>query len=52
MRLINPEYFYNTNEAKWVRIVERWFYCVFAVKLGVYGNRYLRKEEEEMGMMM
>lgn len=51
VKLINPEYFYNTNEGRYVSIVERWFYSVFAIKLGVYGNKYARAEEMEMEMM-
>jgi hypothetical protein len=42
VKLINPEYFYNTNEGRYVAIIERWFYCVFAIKVGVYGNKYAR----------
>ena len=52
VKLINPEYFYNTNESRYVKIIERWFYCMFAIKLGVYGNKYAQIDESEMEMMM
>ena len=45
VKLINPEYFYNQNEKTFSFVIERWLYCVFAIKMGVYGNKYLEEEE-------
>jgi hypothetical protein len=52
VKLINPEYFYNNNEKKFIRIIERWFYCAFVIKLGVYSNKYTHDQGEEMDIEM
>jgi hypothetical protein len=36
IRLINPYFFSNVNEAPLMRIVNCWFYHILAIKLGLY----------------
>ena len=50
VKVINPEYFYNSNEGVYMNILEVWFYCVFAIKQGVYSNIYNDNYEENMDL--